>query len=91
MRTTALVGSLMFIGSGISVAQTTVTGNLDLSFKTVQSKNTPVNSYQGFGKESQINVQTKGKLNNGLDYAAGFALEYDGDDNGKKWLIRMGK
>jgi len=45
MRTTALVGSLMFIGSGISVAQTTVTGNLDLSFKTVQSKNTPVNSY----------------------------------------------
>jgi len=83
MRTTALVGSLMFIGSGISVAQTTVTGNLDLSFKTVQSKNTPINSYQGFGKESQINVQTKGKLNNGLDYAAGFALEYDGDDNGK--------
>jgi len=83
MRTTALVGSLMFVGSGISVAQTTVTGNLDLSFKNVQSKLYPTNSYQGFGKESQINIQTKGKLNNGLDYAAGFALEYDGDDNGK--------
>ena len=81
MRTTALVGSLMFVGSGISVAQTTVTGNLDLSFKNVQSKLYPVNSYQGFGKDSQINIQTKGKLNNGLDYAAGFSLEYDGNDN----------
>jgi len=83
MRTTALVGSLMFVGTGVSVAQTTVTGNLDLSFKTVANKASQINSYQGFGKESQINVQSKGKLNNGLDYAAGFALEYDGDDNGK--------
>jgi len=82
MRTTALVGSLVFIGTSISSAQTTVTGNLDISFRAVQQKNKPVNSYNGFGKESQINVQNKGKLNNGLDYAAGFALEYDGNDNG---------
>jgi len=34
----------------------------------------------GFGTEQQINVQTKGKLNlAGLDYAAGFAIENDGD------------
>jgi len=81
MRTTALVGSLVFIGTSISSAQTTVSGNLDLSFRAVQQKNSPVNSYQGFGKESQINISNKGKLNNGLDYAAGFSLEYDGNDN----------
>jgi len=34
----------------------------------------------GFGTEQQINVQTKGKLNlAGIDYAAGFAIENDGD------------
>jgi len=82
MRTTALVGSLMLAGSVASVAQTTVSGNLDLSFKAVNNKKSPIDSYQGFGKESQINIQNKGKLNNGLDYAAGFSLEYDGDDNG---------
>jgi hypothetical protein len=29
------------------------------------------------GRESQINIANKGKLNNGLDYAAGFSLEFD--------------
>jgi hypothetical protein len=34
-----------------------------------------------FGKESQINVANKGKLNiGGLSYAAGFSLEFDGAD-----------
>jgi hypothetical protein len=82
MRTTALVGSLMLASSVASVAQTTVSGNLDLSFKAVNNKKSPIDSYQGFGKESQINVQNKGTLNNGLTYAAGFSLEFDGDDNG---------
>ena len=86
MRTTALVGSLMLAGSVASVAQTTVSGNLDLSFKTVNNKKSPVDSYQGFGKESQINVQNKGSLNNGLTYAAGFSLEFDGGDNGANGL-----
>jgi len=37
-------------------------------------------SMYGFGAEQQINVQTKGKLNvGGLDYAAGFSIENDGD------------
>jgi len=34
----------------------------------------------GYGTEAQVNVQTKGKLNiGGLEYAAGFAFENDGD------------
>jgi len=81
MRTTALVGSLMLVGS-VASAQTVVSGNLDLSFKAVNNKKSPIDSYNGFGKESQINVQNKGTLNNGLTYAAGFSLEFDGDDNG---------
>ena len=81
MRTTALVGSLMLVGS-VASAQTVVSGNLDLSFKAVSNKKSPIDSYNGFGKESQINVQNKGTLNNGLTYAAGFSLEFDGDDNG---------
>ena len=41
------------------------------------------NTYQGFGTEQQINIQTKGKLNiGGIDYAAGFSLENDGDQGG---------
>ena len=34
-----------------------------------------------FGRESQINISNKGKLNNGLDYVAGFSLEFDGGDS----------
>jgi hypothetical protein len=38
------------------------------------------NTQYGFGAEQQINIQTKGKLNlGGLDYAAGFSIENDGD------------
>jgi hypothetical protein len=41
---------------------------------------TTTSSQRGFGSEQQINVQTKGKLNvGGLDYAAGFAMENDGE------------
>jgi hypothetical protein len=81
MRTTALVGSMIILGTGVSVAQTTISGNLDLSFKAVEAQ-TAINSHRGFGKESQINLANKGKLNNGMDYAAGFSLEYDGSDTG---------
>jgi hypothetical protein len=38
LLTSALAGSLMF--SGISLAQTTVSGNLDISFKGVSSDGT---------------------------------------------------
>jgi hypothetical protein len=80
LLTSALAGSLMF--NGISLAQTTVSGNLDLSFKAVSSDGTKTNisSDRYIGKETQINIANKGKLSNGLDYAAGFSLEYDGNE-----------
>jgi hypothetical protein len=82
MRTTALVGSMIALGSGISVAQTTVSGNLDISYRAVSNdtNGAGISSFRGFGKESQINLANKGKLNNGMDYAAGFSLEFDGND-----------
>jgi hypothetical protein len=75
--TTALASSLV---AGSAMAQTTVTGSLGVSYKSVQGKNQTVNG-NSFGKESQINVANKGKLNiGGLSYAAGFSLEFDGAD-----------
>ena len=75
--TTALASSLV---AGSAIAQTTVTGSLGVSYKTVQGKNNTA-SGNSFGKESQINVANKGKLNiGGLSYAAGFSLEFDGAD-----------
>jgi len=67
-----------------AIAQTTVSGNLDISYKMLGSNTTSAttNSYNGFGKEAQINIQNKGKLNNGMDYAAGFSLEDDGNQAG---------
>ena len=41
---------------------------------------TTADTYGSFGTEQQVNIQTKGKLNvAGLDYAAGFSMENDGD------------
>lgn len=41
---------------------------------------TTADTFGSFGTEQQINIQTKGKLNvGGLDYAAGFSIENDGD------------
>lgn len=75
--TTALASSLV---AGSAIAQTTITGSLAVSYKSVQGKNSSGNG-NSFGKESQINVQNKGKLNiGGLSYAAGFSLEFDGAD-----------
>jgi hypothetical protein len=75
--TTALAGSLV---AGSAIAQTSITGSLGVSYKSVQGKNETANG-NSFGKESQLNVANKGKLNiGGLSYAAGFSLEYDGSD-----------
>ena len=81
MLTTALA-SLITTGA---IAQTTITGEGRISYKTLSmDKNTDnkgtKNTQYGFGAEQQINIQTKGKLNlGGLDYAAGFSIENDGD------------
>jgi predicted porin len=82
LLTTALTGGL--IAASSAIAQTTVTGSLDLHYRALSFSgqggagvglNT---SRQGMGRETQLNIQNKGKLNNGMDYAAGFSLEFDG-------------
>jgi hypothetical protein len=83
--TTALVGTTILAGVNISAAQTTITGQLDLSYKSISSDGAATagtaQSYRGFGKETQINIANKGNLNvAGLSYAAGFSLEADGGE-----------
>ena len=82
LLTTAIASSALLAGNAI--AQTTVSGQLDLNYKAISSEKTNdgIASMRGFGKEWQINVQSKGKLNNGMDYAAGFSLEHDGIQTG---------
>ena len=75
---TTAIASATLIASN-AVAQTTVTGSLSMIYKgSSVDTGSDIKSGRGFGRESQLNVQNKGKLNNGIDYAAGFALEFDG-------------
>ena len=77
LLTTALVSGLTFGGSAMS--QTTITGGMDLAFKAQGYElSGGAASKRGFGRETQINIANKGKLVNGMDYAAGFSLEFDG-------------
>jgi len=85
MVTTAIASVL----TSAAIAQTTITGELRLSYKDVSAPKGLANTGSvkdtayGFGAEQQINIQTKGKLNlGGLDYAAGFAIENDGEQTG---------
>lgn len=79
MITSALVGSLF---AGAASAQTTVSGNLGISYFATTNATENVSKNIGtFGRESQINISNKGKLNNGTDYVAGFSLEFDGGDS----------
>ena len=86
LLTTAIASSALLAGNAI--AQTTVSGQLDLNYKAISDEQTGsgVGSMRGFGKEWQINIQNKGKLNNGMDYAAGFSLEHDGSQTGTPGL-----
>ena len=86
LLTTAIASSALFAGNAI--AQTTVSGDLVVSFKAISSEKTNdgISSMRGMGKEWQINIQNKGKLNNGMDYAAGFSLEHDGSQTGSNGL-----
>ena len=87
LLSTALVGGLAL--TGVAHAQTTITGNMNLSYKSASNDNGVNNTNvtaanrtnatdSSFGRETQINIANKGKLNNGIDYAAGFSLEFDG-------------
>ena len=75
--TSALAGSLLAGTSAI--AQTTITGDMALIFSANKKDlSNGLGSTRGFGRETQLNISNKGKLNNGMDYAAGFSLEFDG-------------
>ena len=80
---TAIIGSLAGLGLSAAVAQTTVSGNAAFGFIAASTDNTNKNgSWSSMTKETQINIGTKGKLNNGMNYAAGFSIENDGIDTG---------
>lgn len=80
LLSTALTGALLTTSA---IAQTSVTGNMTVGLRSTAETGsagaTSTASKRGMLAETQINVQSKGKLNNGMDYAAGFALEFDGD------------
>jgi hypothetical protein len=77
--TTALASSLLV--SANALAQTTVTGQLDIGYVAKSmSINNGATSNRSFTRESQINIANKGKLTNGVDYAAGFSWEVDGNE-----------
>ena len=88
MLTTAMVSVL----TTAAIAQTTITGELRISYSDVSADKgvastatttTTKDTSYGFGSEQQINIQNKGKLAiGGLNYAAGFAIENDGDQTG---------
>ncbi len=81
LASTAFAGSMMLLGATSALSQTTVSGNLNLSYKAIGNSGATankVNSTEFFGKEIQINIANKGTLNNGLSYAAGFSIEQDG-------------
>jgi len=78
--TSALAGSLMFLGSN-AIAQTKIDGTLAIGYKSIayDAAASKVNGMRGLGREAQLNVSNSGNLNvGGLKYAAGFALEFDG-------------
>lgn len=83
LLTTTAISAAMLMGVSFANAQTTVKGGVNLTYRAL-SNDSPLGkangSYQAFGKETQLDVQTKGKLNNGMDYAAGFSIEHDGEE-----------
>ena len=73
------LGAVML--SGAVNAETKITGSLDINYSATSSS-TAASSTNGWGRESQINVSNSGDLSNGMKYAAGFSLEFDGTGNG---------
>ena len=72
--------SALLITTAFSNAQTTVGGNMRIGLKGASSDNA-IGSNSKMIKETQINIANKGKLNiGGLEYAAGFSIELDGND-----------
>jgi hypothetical protein len=74
LATTALVGSVAL--SSVSFAQTSITGSMDLTYRSTTGGAGQGDTF--LGRETQVNLANKGKLSNGMDYVAGFSLEFDG-------------
>jgi len=74
--------SALLLTTAISSAQTTIGGNMRVGYKASEATlGAGIGSNRSFVKETQINVANKGKLNiGGLEYAAGFSVEFDGGD-----------
>jgi hypothetical protein len=81
-KTLLITSALVGLVASSAVAQTTVSGSLEIISRNTSFDGTAVNKQKSdsfLGRESQLNIQNKGKLNvGGLDYAAGFSLEFDG-------------
>ena len=81
LLSTALVGVVL---STSAIAQTTVGGNMTVGFRGLKETGAAgavsTASKQGMLIETQLNVASKGALNNGMNYAAGFSLELDASD-----------
>ena len=72
--------SALLITTAFSNAQTTVGGNMRIGIKASAADDS-IGSNSRMVKETQINIANKGKLNiGGLEYAAGFSVELDGND-----------
>lgn len=85
MLTTAIAS----VFATAAIAQTSITGEIRVSYKDVSMPKgaagdlTIKDRNYGFGAEQQINFRNTGKLNvGGLDYAAGFSMENDGEQTG---------
>jgi hypothetical protein len=74
--------SALLITTAFSNAQTTVGGNMRVGIKASSADlGGGLGSNSRMVKETQINIANKGKLNvGGLEYAAGFSIELDGND-----------
>ena len=88
MKKLMLTTAIASVITSAAVAQTSITGELRINYKTIEAPKglgntaTPNTAY-GFGAEQQINFANKGKLSvGGLDYAAGFSIENDGEQTG---------
>jgi hypothetical protein len=83
LTTTALASALL-VTANASFAQTTITGQLDIGYQSKSGKGSGAegsgSSYRTFTRETQLNLANKGKLSNGIDYAAGFSWEIDGGE-----------
>lgn len=74
--------SALLLTTAFSNAQTTVGGNMRIGYKATSADlGGGLGSNSRMVKETQINIANKGKLNiGGLEYAAGFSIELDGND-----------